>query len=114
MDIRVAIASNDGRMVNEHFGRASCFMIFRRHGEAWEKLEERETSPACAGNEHNDDQLEKTAELIADCRGVAISQIGPGAVDALLARNIFPFMLEGTIDEALAIFAASARFHCSK
>ena len=111
LGIRVAVASSDGKTVNEHFGRARRFMIFTLEDGAWHHLEDRENLPPCVGHEHNDDLLEQTAELIADCRGVVVSQVGSGAVDALLARRIFPFMLTGTIAEALALLAASRRFH---
>jgi len=107
VDIRIAVASSDGKTVNEHFGRASRFMIFHLHEMGHDFLEERENHPSCAGQQHSDDMLEKSADLIFDCKGVIISQIGAGAIDLLIERGIIPFTLPGRIDEALAVVAKS-------
>ena len=107
VDIKIAFASSDGVTVNEHFGRASRFLIFRLHKSGHDFLEERENYPSCAGQEHSDDLLEISADLISDCKGVVVSQIGPGAIDLLIERGIMPFTLPGRIDEALAVVAKS-------
>ncbi len=109
MDIRVAVASSDGKTINEHFGRARRFMIYRLQDGSWHHLEDRENLPPCAGQEHSDDLLDRTAELIADCKHVVVNQIGPGAIDTLLDRRILPFMLEGTIEKGLDALVTSGR-----
>ena len=110
MNIKVAIASNDGVSVNEHFGRARTFMIYRFAAGEWEHLENRENQPSCAGHEHNDDLLEQTAELIADCWGVVIVQIGPTAFDLLISRRVLPFVLDGSVEGALKTLRGSKQF----
>ncbi len=107
MDTKIAVASSDGKTVNEHFGRAGRFMIFRIHKMGHDLLEERENLPSCSGQQHSDDLLERSADLISDCKGVIISQIGPGAIDLLVVRGIIPFTLPAGIDEALAVVARS-------
>src|SRR6266542_1611062 len=110
MDLKVAVASSDGIYVNEHFGRARRFMIYLLSAGGWEHLENRENRPSCAGHEHNDDLLEKAADLIADCGGIVIAQIGPTAFDLLISRRVLPFVLDGTVDEALATVRGSKQF----
>ena len=110
MGVRIAVASSDGQEVNSHFGRARRFLIYELVDGVWQLIEERENLPACIGQEHSDDALERTAELIADCRGVVVEQIGSGAVDLLLARRIMPFMLAGTVEDALLTLQDSRRF----
>ncbi len=110
MAIRVAVASSDGKTVNEHFGRTGSFLIFRLAGDQWQQVEERPNLPACSGQRHDDNLLERTAELLSDCRGVVVSQIGPAAMDTLLYRHILPFVLDGTIADALAVVLASKLF----
>jgi nitrogen fixation protein NifX len=102
MEVRVALASSDGITVDQHFGRASRFLIYRLRDGLWEHLEDRVNRPACAGQEHGHHTLERSAELLLDCRGVAVAQIGVAAVDVLVARRILPFVLTGTVREALA------------
>jgi len=110
MDIRVAVASNDGQTVNLHFGRADRFRIYRITDDRSEFLEERVNAPACSGQQHDDDLLDRTAELIGDCKAVIAAQIGGGAIDVLLYRRIRAFPLTGLIDEAFTTLRASKRF----
>ena len=102
MEIKIAVASSDGQTVNQHFGRARQFRIYRLNTNGFEYIEERTTVPACSGQQHSDYGLEQTAALISDCQAVVVSQIGAGAIDLLIAQRTLPFALEGSIDEALA------------
>lgn len=107
MAVKVALASSDGKKVDRHFGRADRFCIYRLNEGGWEYLETRENKPACSGQEHADALLERSAALIRDCRGVAVSQIGATAIDLLLAWRILPFVLEGDLADALATLKQS-------
>ncbi|KAB0668727.1 dinitrogenase iron-molybdenum cofactor biosynthesis protein [Oryzomonas sagensis] len=110
MDVKIAVASSDGTTINEHFGRARAFRIYRLHDEGHEFLELRKNTPACGGQQHDDDVLDRAAQLIADCRGVVAAQVGPGAIDALIGHRILAFTMGGLIDEALETLRASKRF----
>jgi len=110
MGVRIAVASSDGKQVNAHFGRARCFQVYELEEGRWEFCEERKNTPACVGHEHSEDALERSADLIADCQGVVVEQIGSGAIDVLLARRVMPFMLAGTVEEALLTLLDSKRF----
>ncbi|MGA2151015.1 MAG: NifB/NifX family molybdenum-iron cluster-binding protein [Geobacteraceae bacterium] len=110
MEVQVAMASSDGVYVNEHFGRARTFMIYRFTAGEWEHIENRENRPSCAGHEHSDDLLEQTAGLISDCWGVVIAQIGPTAFDLLISRRVLPFVLGGTVVEALETLRGNKQF----
>jgi predicted Fe-Mo cluster-binding NifX family protein len=110
MDVKIAVASSDGETVNEHFGRAGLFHIFRLHDTGHELLEVRDNSPACSGGQHHDDALEQTARTISDCRGVVAAQIGPGAIDALITHRILAFTMSGSIADALDVLRKSKRF----
>ena len=111
MDVKIAVASSNGETVNEHFGRARLFRIYRLRDTGYELLELRETPPKCTGQQHSDDALEQAAQLISDCRGVVAAQIGPGAIDALLGHRIMAFTLPGSIDEAFAALVRAKRFN---
>ena len=110
MGVRIAVASTDGVTVNQHFGRAQQFRIYQLTADGPVFLEKRDNLPPCAGHEHNDDLLEWAAALIADCRGVVASQIGPGAIDVLLDRRIFAFTMTGRIEDALVALQKTTRF----
>ena len=114
MDVKIAIASNDGTTVNEHFGRAAAFRIYRLRDLGYEYLETRPGTPVCSGHEHDDDRLLDVARSLSDCRGVVASQIGVGAIDALLMYRIMAFTLPGTIDEAIEALLRAKRFNYLK
>ena len=110
MDVKIAVASSDGLMVNEHFGRARSFRIYRLHDEGYDFLEVRENVPPCAGQAHDDDLLARSAQLLSDCRGVVAEQVGPGAIDALIGHRIMAFTLPGTVDDAFGAIIKAKRF----
>ncbi|HEY8910984.1 MAG TPA: NifB/NifX family molybdenum-iron cluster-binding protein [Desulfosporosinus sp.] len=104
MSYRVAVASSDGKYVNEHFGRAKKFLIFNVADNQCEFYELRNNNPPCSGEGHNEDQMSRTVELLADCKAVIVSQIGPGAVEALSLKGITSYVLPNFIEDALKNF----------
>lgn len=102
MKYRIAAASSDGIVVNQHFGKAAKFIIM----ESDEKrkihvLETREIEPVCLGGNHDDDRLEKTIEKLSDCQYVLVSRIGQGAAYALEKKGIQGFEIPGMIEESV-------------
>lgn len=103
MENTIAVASSDGTRIDAHFGRTRRFRVYRFEGGKWLFQEDRESRPPCGSGEHVGDLLEQAVELVADCRWVVASQIGPGAIDALIDRGVFPLFVRGMVDEALTI-----------
>lgn len=102
MSYKVAVASSDGKFVNQHFGMAQQFLIFKIDDEGEYKfIELRENVPACDVEGHTEDAMKRSIELISDCKIVIASQIGPAAIDILLKNNIEPYIAPTFIDEAL-------------
>lgn len=102
MSIKVAVASSDGKYVNQHFGMASQFLIFELNDDGTHKfLELRENKPACSTEGHSELSMEESVKLISDCQAVLASQIGPGAIDVLLKSNISPYIAPTFIEDAL-------------
>ncbi len=102
MSYKIAVASTDGKVVNQHFGRADKFYIidvddndeFRFH-------EIRETMIACQGGFHDEGSLASNIELLSDCKYVLVSQIGPAAEYALSRKGVTAFAIAHYIDEAV-------------
>ena len=102
MAYRVAVASSDGKVINQHFGRSRQFLIFEiaESGE-WTFVELRENTPPCEMGEHHEDDMRRTAELLSDCNTVLSSQIGPGAEQILREKGITAYSITDFIDRAL-------------
>ena len=102
MTIKVAVASNDGKFINQHFGHAQTFLIFELNEDGtFEFIETRKNVPTCNGGDHSASALDSTLDIIKDTSIVLVSQIGPGASQFLLSNGIQPFMIPTYIDEAL-------------
>lgn len=110
MKWKAAVASSDGKVINQHFGRAKEFLIFEITNQDFQFLELRQNNPACGLGEHHEDAMTKTVELLSDCRVVLVSQIGPGAVEALRRKGIQAFAVPVFIEEALHKITASQKF----
>lgn len=112
--IRVAVASEDGVVIQQHFGRASRFLIYEIVGAEFRRVEIRENQPACGTGEsedgqHAEDPMRRSVELVADCRAVLAARIGPGAVGKLAERGVLAFVIPGFIDDSLKRLIASGQ-----
>jgi nitrogen fixation protein NifX len=102
MSYKVAVASSDGKVVNQHFGRCRQFLVFNITDQgAAEFSELRESEPPCGTGDHDEDHMAKTVEQFADCRFLLVSRIGPGAEAALGSKSIKAFAITDFIDKAL-------------
>ena len=102
MSIRVAVASSDGKFINQHFGHAQQFLIFDIDDEGkYEFIELRKNEPTCSGGNHTAGALEDTLNILEGVKIVLVAQIGPGASQNLLLNGIQSFMVPMYIDEAL-------------
>lgn len=102
MSFKVAVASSDGKYVNQHFGWAQQFLIFEINDEGEYKfLEIRDNTPACDVEGHSEDAMTRSVKLISDCKALLASHIGPGAVNALASQGIDAYVAPTFIDTAL-------------
>ncbi len=101
MPYKIAIASSDGKFVNQHFGKAQQFLIVELKDDgSYEYLETRKNKPACTVDGH-DSTINDSLDIISDCDAVLVSQVGPGAADLLIERGIQPIIIPMLIDDAL-------------
>lgn len=102
MSYKVAVASSDGKFVNQHFGRTRQFLVFEIKDDGqFEFIALRDNTPPCDDGTHNDDLLARTVDLVSDCRSVLVSRIGPGAIDALVSRGVRPYAIPDFIEDAI-------------
>lgn len=79
---KVAVTSKGGKLVDQHFGKATDFMIFELEGQDCKFLETRPTKKYCNGGDGIGlDPREKyeTIKSISDCDAVLTMKIGSGA-----------------------------------
>lgn len=105
MAYKVAFASSDGKVVNQHFGRTKQFLIVEIDNKDYKYVETRINEPSCQEFQHTEDAMNKAIELIADCKTVFVARIGQGALAQVESRGIkgieAPYFIEDIIDKIL-------------
>jgi nitrogen fixation protein NifX len=100
--VRVAVASQDGKALNAHFGYARKLMVYdvTLRGHRLVKV-----FTFVGGSEAEDDKITPKVTALAGCHIVCVLAIGPPAAAAIIRANIHPIR----VGEAEPIQAAIAR-----
>lgn len=101
MKYRIAIASKDGKVVTDHFGHCSKYLIVEVDRGEYEFLELKEVIPPCNGGSHTLEGIENVLKQLKDCKYVLVSQIGGGAEKILKDNNVSVFVYRGYIREGI-------------
>ena len=114
MAIRVALASDDGITVDQHFGHARYFSIYDIEGESFAEVEQRSIPyeylafgcgdcGGCppAGEVSAEQKFGGALKVLGDCEALFVSRIGQGAAYLLLEHKIRVFQVFGPIGEIL-------------
>jgi nitrogen fixation protein NifB len=93
----VAVASNEGVLVNQHLGEARRFLLFEQDGEKIEFVEARPAPPTGGGQQ----RWQQLGETLRDCRAILAGGAGPSPTAALQEEGIKVIVAEGIIHELL-------------
>jgi nitrogen fixation protein NifX len=106
--IRVAIGSNDGTLVNGHFGSCIRFLVYQLSQTEHRLIGIRSTIEA----DNADDKNLFRAHLIKDCHVLFVQSIGGPAAAKVIRADIYPIKVPDVVDaeqqlkEFQAVFAA--------
>ncbi|MDR2245894.1 MAG: radical SAM protein [Treponema sp.] len=111
-DLLFAVASRDGRLVDQHFGHAEEFYIY-----AWDNgqvtlKERRSVLQFCRGKGscfNHDEKIPMLAEILEDCAAVISLRIGNAPRLLLESRGIKAYMTYNTVEEAVNAAAEQYR-----
>ena len=99
---KIAITSSDGKVVNQHFGRATDFYIVEiAPEEKLKALEKRTFPPVCDGGTHKEENLERTVKALADCKYLLTAKAGDGAKKFLEREGIEVYEIPDVISDAV-------------
>ena len=105
MSYKIAFASSDGKVVNQHFGRTKKFLIVEIENKDYKYVEARVNEPSCQDFQHTEESMNRSIELISDCKAVFVARIGQGALAQVEAKGIkgieAPYFIEDIIDKIL-------------
>ncbi len=93
----VAVATEEGILINQHLGEARTFQIWEQSENSYRKVEDR-SGPAVGGGIKRWHQL---AKILGDCRAVLVSGVGQTPFDILSKSGVKPVEAAGFIEEGL-------------
>lgn len=103
MGYKIAVASTDGKVVNEHFGRCRAYVVLEVDEDAgtyrFDSI--RNLEPACKGGEHEAAGFDVVVQALSDCRVVLTSQIGPAAEQYISTHGLESLEYGGFIEDAV-------------
>lgn len=100
----IAVASKDGKEINQHFGHAERFLIYDVENGDAKLVDERTVERYCSFDpEHplRGHLLKGIAEALAGCRAVVTAQMGEHPQGELEKLGIEPFVASGPIRQTL-------------
>ncbi len=102
MSYKIAVATTDGKYIDQHFGSSKEFHIFEvdDNGE-YIFVEIRKKSADNEGENSHKGNLKASAEILSDCSKVLVAQIGLGAEQFLKSKGITAYSVSDRIDNAL-------------
>ncbi|NJD91404.1 MAG: dinitrogenase iron-molybdenum cofactor biosynthesis protein [Geobacter sp.] len=100
----IAVATKDGKEINQHFGHAERFLIYDVSDAAVKLVDEKKVERYCTYDEAHPLRghvLRGMATALEGCSAIACSQVGPAPQEEM-ARLGFPvYALQGEIKPAL-------------
>lgn len=104
----IAVASKDGKEINQHFGHAERFLIYDVTGNDAKLVDEKRVERYCsydAGHPLRGHLLSAIAEALTGCRAIVCAQIGQAPQVEMERLGLDVFVADGTIKPALVELA---------
>ena len=109
--MKVAFATTNGVLVDEHFGRAGTFAIYNLNREGYHFVEMRKFADGRdaaveeskgTGRPH-DSLVEKKVNKLADCKIIYLTEIGGPSASRLIKKGVMPIKVKQvvSIEESL-------------
>ncbi len=99
---KIAVASSDGIVVNQHFGHSRSFYIYDVSGDTAAFTGEiRMLVPVCQTGNHDDDRLTENLRALSDCKYLLVQKIGTEAAARAESLGISPYEIPDIIGDAI-------------
>jgi nitrogen fixation protein NifB len=102
---KIAVTSKHGKLVDQHFGHATEFLIYQGNEKGFTLVENRKTEQYCSGiSECDSEEGRKSAAIqaISDCDAVLTMRIGYHGQQRLLEHGIVSVEYCYTVEEGLS------------
>ena len=100
----IAVASKDGRSINQHFGHAEKFLIYEVEGSEARLVDEKKVERYCSFDQDHPLRshiLQAIATALTGCRAIVCAQIGQAPQMEMERLGFDTFVADGPIKETL-------------
>jgi predicted Fe-Mo cluster-binding NifX family protein len=100
----IAVASKDGREINQHFGHAERFLIYDVDSADARLVDEKKVERYCTYDQDHPQRahlMKAIADALSGCSAVVCAQIGQGPQMELETLGIDSFVADGAIKPTL-------------
>lgn len=100
----IAVASRDGKEINQHFGHAERFLVYEVEGDEVKLVDEKKVERYCSYDvDHplRGHLLEAIVSVLAGCRAVVCAQIGQAPQMEMERLGIDVYAADGPVKPAL-------------
>ena len=104
----IAVATKDGREINQHFGHAERFLIYAVEDGDARLVDEKQVDRYCSfdpAHPLRGHVLKGISEALAGCRAVVTAQMGEHPKGELEKLGVEPFVASGQIKQTLVELA---------
>lgn len=102
----IAVASQSGETVDQHFGQAESFKIFDYKSSNPQQISEVAVEPFAQKNPNHsfdEQRFNQTVAALKDCKALVVSQIGETPAQHLRKAGITPVQTDAVIIDALKL-----------
>ena len=102
--MRIAVASRDGREIDQHFGHAERFLIYEVRGTDVRQVGEKKIKRYCSYDQDHPLRghiLRAIADSLSGCRAIVCAQIGPAPQMEMERLGFETFVADGPIEPTL-------------
>jgi predicted Fe-Mo cluster-binding NifX family protein len=104
----IAVASKDGKEINQHFGHAERFLIYDVNDIDIKLVDEKKVERYCTYDEAHPLRghvLRAISDALQGCQAIVCSQVGPAPQDEMSRLGFPVYALHGEIKPALTELA---------
>jgi len=95
---KVAVASYEGILVNQHLGMADYLLIYKSDNTGHHLIDKRIIPPRGGGEE----RWRQVSAVLCDCHTLLVNGIGETPYEILSANGLTVYEIEGLIEDALS------------
>jgi len=105
-EYRIAVASESGNIIDQHFGQAKDFTIYKVFGNERKIIDKRSINQYCTSKEEceeKSDKIDTIIDVLKDCNAILSLRIGSSPKEKLENNKIKTFEIYDTVENGISL-----------